>query len=557
MSNLSHPRKLWKFVFLLLSLPHSVFASEKPLVFIHATVIDATRAAPQSNVTVIITGNRITSLRPNADAPPPENAQIIDATGKYLIPGLWDMHVHWEDKNYLPLFIANGVTGIRIMWGFPVHHQMRNQIEKGTLLGPRMLIASTIVDGPNPVWPGSDSATNAADGRQAVLDAKLDGADFVKVYDKLPREAYFAIAEESKKQGIPFAGHVPRAISPQEASQAGQKSIEHLTGLLAACSDPAKTAALFAEFKTNHTWQCPTLTVLRGYMTSGSAKRHDDLLKYMPAGLMRYWANSDQLGIIATITRFLTGSHRFQKYLDLVAGLQRAGVEILAGTDTENLYCFPGFSLHDELSLLVDAGLTPMQALQAATINPARFLNREKDLGTIEPGKLADIVMLDANPLENINNTRKIAAVILDGKLYPKTDLDNMLSQVESHAKKSEELESKLRETMQTGGAEAAVQKYRQLRSARPDAYDWDEDQLNNFGDDLLESGNPRDAIPVLKLNAELYPQSSPACDILGDAALAAGDTNLAIQTFAKSLKLYPQNHQTLEKLNQLEHLKK
>ena len=194
-------------------------------------------------------------------------------------------------------------------------------------------------------------------------------------------------------------------------------------------------------------------------MTSGSAKRHDDLLKY-PAGLVRYWANSDQLGIIATITRFLTGSHRFQKYLDLVAGLQRAGVGILAGTDTENPYCFPGFSLHDELSLLVDAGLTPMQALQAATINPARFLNREKDLGTIEPGKLADIVMLDANPLENINNTRKIAAVVLNGKLFPKTALDNMLAQVASHAKKSEYLESNLRETMQTSGAEAAVQKH-------------------------------------------------------------------------------------------------
>ena len=116
------------------------------------------------------------------------------------------MHVHWEDKNYLPLFIANGVTGVRIMWGFPVHHQMRNEIEKGTLLGPRMLIATLSSMGPNPVWPGSDSVTNAADGRQAVLDAKLDDADFVKVYDKLPREAYFAIAEEAKKQGIPFKG---------------------------------------------------------------------------------------------------------------------------------------------------------------------------------------------------------------------------------------------------------------------------------------------------------------------------------------------------------------
>ena len=242
-------------------------AQENPLVFVHATVIDATGAPAQSDVTMVITGDRITTIGKSGEVILPANVRIVEATGKFLIPGLWDMHVHWYDEDYLPLFIANGVTGARIMWGMPLHHEWRNKIEHGSLLGPRLLIASAIIDGPNPVWPGSDTASNAAEGRQAVLKAKHDDADFVKVYSRLPREAYFAIADEAKAQGLPFVGHVPDSISAEEASAAGQKSIEHLTGVLSSCSiqgayNSGKAAAVFAEFKTNCTWQCPTLTVL-------------------------------------------------------------------------------------------------------------------------------------------------------------------------------------------------------------------------------------------------------------------------------------------------------
>jgi cytosine/adenosine deaminase-related metal-dependent hydrolase len=185
-------------------------AKENPLVFVHATVIDATGAAAQPDVTVVIKGNRIAAMGRSAEVVPPENAQIVDATGKFLIPGLWDMHVHWEDKDYLPLFIANGVTGVRIMWGVPMHHEWRKEIEQGSLLGPRLLIASTIVDGPNPVWPGSDTASNASEGRQAVIKARQDGADFVKVYSRLPRDAYFAIADEAQKTGASIRGTCSR-----------------------------------------------------------------------------------------------------------------------------------------------------------------------------------------------------------------------------------------------------------------------------------------------------------------------------------------------------------
>src|SRR3989442_2070552 len=210
----------------------------RPLVFTHVTVIDATGAPVKPEMTVVITGDRITEFAPTKTVRVPKDAQVVDATGKFLIPGLWDMHVHWYgyDKAYLRLFTANGVTGVRIMWGAPIHFEWRKEIQEGTLLGPRMVIASTILDGPKPIWPGSIAVANEAEARRSVIKVKREGADFVKVYSLLPRETYFAIADEAKKQGLPFAGHVPFFVSAGEASDAGQRSIEHLTGILAACS---------------------------------------------------------------------------------------------------------------------------------------------------------------------------------------------------------------------------------------------------------------------------------------------------------------------------------
>ncbi|MGH7993771.1 MAG: amidohydrolase family protein, partial [Limisphaerales bacterium] len=177
------PARLFLPFLLVLLVAQPAFGPEQNiLAFTHATVIDATGVPAQPDVTVVITGDRITGLGRSADFHPPTNAVVVDATGKFLIPGLWDMHVHWYAPDYLPLFVANGVTGIRIMWGMPFHQEWRKKIERGALIGPHMLIASVIVDGPKPFWPGSITAGNAAEGRRAVLKSKQDGADFVKVY---------------------------------------------------------------------------------------------------------------------------------------------------------------------------------------------------------------------------------------------------------------------------------------------------------------------------------------------------------------------------------------
>jgi imidazolonepropionase-like amidohydrolase len=467
---------------LLLALPACLPAQPPPparsLVFTHVTVIDMTGAPAQPDRTVVITGDRITGIGPGASVQVPKDAQVVDATGKFLIPGLWDMHVHWLHKDYVPLFIANGVTGIRLMWGTPAHHQWRQEIEQGTLRGPRMAIASSIVDGPNPIWPGSVAVKDAAEGRKAVIQEKQAGADFIKVYSRLPRDAYFAIADEAKKQGIPFAGHVPGDVTVLEASDAGQKSIEHLTGFPEACSareeelrrrekevmsnlpegqkfpsraslrsltrlmldtfSPEKAKALSAHLVRNHTWQCPTLVVQRNMaFIQDPAIRNDPRVKYMPPEMISWWNPAGDFRLQDKADEdFELARAMYQRQKELVGLMRRAGVEFLAGTDVLNPYCFPGFSLHDELGLLVEAGLSPMEALQAATLNPARYLGKEKDLGTVEKGKIADLVLLDANPLDDIGNSRKIDAVVTGGKLLPRGELQKMLADVEALAGK-------------------------------------------------------------------------------------------------------------------------
>ncbi len=467
--------------FLLLAAPALSSAQTsppRPLVLAHVTVIDMTGTPAQPDMTVVITGDRITEIGPSGSVQVLKDAQVIDATGKFLIPGLWDMHVHWLHKDYLPLFTANGVTGIRLMWGAPLHHQWRDEVEQGTLRGPRMAIASTIVDGPEPIWPGSVAVKDAAAGRQAVIREKEAGADFIKVYSRLPRDAYFAIADEAKKQGIPFAGHVPGSVTVAEASDAGQRSIEHLTNVLEACSSqeeeirrksaeawlnlpegqkfparaglraisrqlldtfsPAKADALFARFAQNHTWQCPTLTVLRNMASIQDPAIHEDpRVKYMPPEMTSWWnPANDFRHQDRTAEDYELARETYRKLRELIGPMRRAGVEFLAGTDVLNPYCFPGFSLHDELGLLVEAGLSPMEALQAATFNPARFLGKEKDLGTVEKGKIADLVLLDASPLADIGNSRKIDTVVFGGKLLPKAELQKTLADIEALAGK-------------------------------------------------------------------------------------------------------------------------
>jgi imidazolonepropionase-like amidohydrolase len=291
-----------------------------------------------------------------------------------------------------------------------------------------------------------------------VDDLKAQGVDFIKIQSLIPRDGYFAAADEAKKVGLIFVGHVPDAVRASEASNAGQKSIEHFTGVFEGCStiedelikgpkslgqnvktfDGGRARALIALMAKNRTWQVPTLVWERGqWLVDDIDLSHDPLTKYAPAAWKdRTWPMFVRDIMKDMDTDPLPVRKRFvQMELDMTLAMFRAGVPFMAGTDTAaGVHVFPGFSLHQELALFVQAGLTPMQALQTATRNPAEFMGRLADLGTVEKGKVADLVLLDSNPLEDIGNTRTIRAVVLAGRYFSRADLDRMLKGVEAAA---------------------------------------------------------------------------------------------------------------------------
>jgi len=362
-----------------------------------------------------------------------------------------------KDENViLPLFVANGVTGVRDMGGdLETLRSWRSRIAAGKLLGPRLVIAGPMLDGPVPRFPSSAPVKDAANARKIVDELKRDGADFIKIQSLIPRDGYFAAADEAKKLGIPFVGHVPDAVRASEASNAGQQSIEHLTGIFEGCSsiedalmkgpkgpgrfiatyDKARASSLIALLARNQTWQVPTLVWEHGqWLIDESDLDHDPLTKYAPAAWKdRTWPMFTKDILKDMDTDPAPIRERFvQMELEMVDQMHRAGVPFLAGTDTAaGVHVFPGFSLHEEIAFFVKAGFTPMEALQTATRNPAQFLGRLEDLGTVEAGKIADLVLLDANPLDDIPNTQKINAVVLAGRFFSRKDLDEMLQRVQ------------------------------------------------------------------------------------------------------------------------------
>ena len=419
-------------------LPGSLSAQENPqnrsLVFTHVTVIDMTGSPPKPDMTVVVTGTRIAALGRNGEIPAPPDARVVDASGKFLIPGLWDMHAHLGDddfdKNYnLRLFVANGITGVRIMEGAPEYHSWRRGTQGGGLLAPRMFIASPMI--------GAAELSNipAARAREEVRSAARAGADFIKVHDNLSRASYFALVEESRRLGLAVVGHVPASVTAEEASRAGQKSIEHLTGLAPAQTDAALAARWFAVFKKNRTWQCPTLIMRHNYARLDEAGlAADPRLKYAKPRWRERWLRMSKEAGNWPAGEAERRMESIRREDALVGRMRKAGVRFLAGTDDSNPYVLPGFGLHDELGLLVGAGLTPLEALRAATYNPAEFFGLSVSLGTVAPGKLADLVLLDASPLEGIGNTRRISAVIINGRYLPREELDAMLAEVEAAA---------------------------------------------------------------------------------------------------------------------------
>jgi imidazolonepropionase-like amidohydrolase len=345
----------------------------------------------------------------------PAGTRVVDAPGKFLIPGLWDMHGHLTDagEDAFPLLIMNGVTGVRDMGGDLAHlDRWRSEIDIGLRVGPHIIRAGPFVDGPKEGVTNRLTVRTPEEARRAVHDLKAKGVDFIKVHNALPPESFFALMDEAHKEHIPVAVHLPKNVSSAEASDAGVASLEHVETMTESAlwrkGATAKTVeqavdeilgpvgqALFQRFVKNGTWYVPTLVAYeRGFVL---------------------WSNDPE--------DLKPRLEIHQKNIEVVRMMHKAGVRIMAGSDFSDWALVPGVDLHNELALLVEAGFTPMEALQTATLNPAKFLGKTDTYGTIQVGRAADLVLLDMNPLEDISHTRKIHAVVLGGKFYPLADM--------------------------------------------------------------------------------------------------------------------------------------
>ena len=446
-------------------------AADAPsLRIINATVVDVATGELRPGSTILIQGNRITNVRKGTVA---AGGRVVDAAGGYVIPGLWDMHTHafFGDRTpesrdlILPLFIANGVTGIRDMGSAlePIV-RARADVAAHRLLGPRLIVSGPMLDGPHVSFPASVAIATPADGRRVVDSLKHRGVDFIKIQSGVPRDAYFAIADEAKKIGIRIDGHVPDAIRASEAIAAGQRTFEHLIGIFEASSpdedayiadtydggtkrpgvflktyDPARETRIIQQIAAASIWQCPTLFWERGqWLVDVVDVKNDPDLAYAANSWIAKWPASRASILKGLASDPLPVRERFVAHeLDIIRRLRAANVPFLAGTDTPaGIDVLPGLSLHLELERFVAAGFTPLEALQTATLNPARFFEKVGEYGSVETGRVADLVILTANPLIDIRNTRTIAGVIADGRYLSSADLDRLRATLERVAAK-------------------------------------------------------------------------------------------------------------------------
>lgn len=388
--------------------------AQSAIAFTNVAVVDVEKGALRLDQTVVIEGSRIAAVGDAQRIRPPRGARVIDGEGKFLMPGLWDMHVHAMPMPHVPeLFIANGVTGIRDMYDDPPKiRDLRKAIQEHRRIGPRVITSGKIVNGafvknrdPAPLM----IVHTADEARRAVRLQIKDGVDFIKIYDGLSRSAFYALADECKRDGIPFVGHTPASVTTAEASAAGQRSIEHLSGVLLDCSshptlirwlpdlshfhntqqrtldwfDPVHAGSLFATFVRYDTWQCPTLSIFKNTVFDDNPSlvdtRNDPNLRYLKLPPLPRTEKRSQLGQDRATQK---------QAMAVTAMMFRAGVRLLAGSDTGYPFFVPGFALHDEIELMVSAGLPVSAVLRIATLAPAQFFGRENDLGSVSEARL-------------------------------------------------------------------------------------------------------------------------------------------------------------------------
>lgn len=432
---------------LLAALTLCLQAPPPPLAVEHVTLVPMTSGTPVADQTLVVRDGRIVALGAAGSVEVPEGALRIDGRGKFLMPGLADMHVHTWSEDDLYLFVANGVTTVRNLFGNELHLDWRAKIERRELVGPRLYTAGPIIDGENPVWPGSVALDDPDMAAEVVAEQKEAGYDFLKPYAKLSPECYEALVIAGEEAGLRLMGHVPGALSIHDVLAAGQHTIEHLDGWAEAAQpgealrdidfsreslawqtvEDAKLAALARAMKERGTWNCPTLVVMKKWAKGAAAEERlaAPEMRFVSPMTKLAWGPESPMNYLARMPDLaITSAHAAHgPKLRAVRALRDAGAGILLGTDMGNPYVTAGFAVHEELGYLVEAGLTPYEALRAGTADAARCMDAADDWGTLAVGLRADLLLLDANPLEDVRHAARRAGVVLNGRWFPEAEL--------------------------------------------------------------------------------------------------------------------------------------
>lgn len=450
---------LWSFGWISVAIFAMGSAGSDQMAFIGVNVIPVDGHRVLEDHSVIVEDGRIVAMGPRVSTSPAAEATLIEGKGKYLIPGLADMHVHLMNQefmtaliqkddpiqpieNMLYLYLANGVTTVRVMAGYPELLTLRDAIARGEVLGPRLILTTPMFDGKKPIWPaplGRPIPTPEA-ARSAVQESKKDGYDMIKVYTLLGRDVYDAVLEEADRVDLKVVGHVPIAVGLEHALESGQDEITHVEEYWRFTHDYSDevVAQYTAMSAKSGVWFSPTMTTYQDQMGDVEAVLNRPENRYLEPLVLDFWASRiNQLVRVYEDDRKVKQAQILARFMRrLVKSMYDAGVPLMTGTDALNPAAVPGFSMHRELEEFVSAGIPNHEALRAATARPAEFMGETEEWGTVATGRRADLVLLSANPLEDINNTKSIEGVMVRGRWLAGELIQQRLGQfAEEHAR--------------------------------------------------------------------------------------------------------------------------
>jgi imidazolonepropionase-like amidohydrolase len=437
-------------IFVLLALVLASDAGAAATAFVNVNVVSMTSATIAGEQTVIIDDGRIVTIGAVRSTPIPQQAVIVDGTDRYLMPGLAEMHGHVPGasseslERTLALYVVNGVTTVRGMLGQRSHLQLRDDIAQGKILGPKLVTSGPSLNG--------SSVSGTADAVAMVEAQYAAGYDFLKIHPGLTREEYDAMAAAANRLGMKFAGHVPEDVGVDQALATGMASIDHLDGymvtlmranedasggfgglfgvFIADQADAAKIPAIAAATARARVWNVPTESLFE-HIASPELDPDDMVawpeMRYMPLATVEQWRDSKIELLSDANYKPATALRAIQLRRELILALHRAGAGLLLGSDSPQIFNVPGFAIHRELRFLVQAGLTPYEALRTGTVNAARYFSLEDQTGTVETGRIADLVLLDANPLDDVGNSSRIHGVMVKGRWLAKQDIERIL----------------------------------------------------------------------------------------------------------------------------------